>query len=217
MIHSNKFSYYCAICGKGFLRRYVLVNHMKRLHADSKELVHLNGRETYKFEAELKKYIIPANVYTAYESPTMNRDIPIASILSEGLPTQSRNKDKVSSATVVSKTLSTSTYVSNIVSSSAMISNPISSPTMVLSTLNRDISNKISSGISISENLPTMSRTFQKKVSTVLNILPTFDGDITEEHDRLSKSSQLTSISSPLGNTEDDHEENLVIIIKKED
>ena len=45
--HSKEYRYFCAICGKGFIRRYVLVKHLTRDHntSDSKEIVYQNKKK----------------------------------------------------------------------------------------------------------------------------------------------------------------------------
>lgn len=63
--HSKEYRYFCAICGKGFIRRYVLVKHLTRDHntTDSKEIVYQNKKK------DNEKQTIPT---TAEESEEQN-------------------------------------------------------------------------------------------------------------------------------------------------
>lgn len=51
--HSKEYRYFCAICGKGFIRRYVLVKHLLRDHdsTDTRKIVYQKNKK--KFDEDI--------------------------------------------------------------------------------------------------------------------------------------------------------------------
>lgn len=66
--HSKEYRYFCAICGKGFIRRYVLVKHLNRDHntTDSKEIVYQNKKK------DNEKQLVPATVDNSQEQNALS-------------------------------------------------------------------------------------------------------------------------------------------------
>jgi len=69
--HSKEYRYFCAICGKGFIRRYVLVKHLARDHdsTDSRKIVYQKNKK--KLEEHEHEDIIPSDLSQINDSIEM--------------------------------------------------------------------------------------------------------------------------------------------------
>ena len=62
--HSKEYRYFCAICGKGFIRRYVLVKHLARDHdtTDSRKIVYQKNKKKLEEEQNEHGEIMPSDL-----------------------------------------------------------------------------------------------------------------------------------------------------------